>query len=331
AAAPTTAPAPVSRAAAALSALVLVGGALGLYVWIGAPGYSDMPLQARIDRAAEVRATRPDQAAAEAEAAPMLAEAAKTAKEQADPQFIDLMDKLRTTLKDRPDDIQGHALLARNEAGLARFDAAAAAQRQLIALKGDEAGPEDYTDLAEYLIYAAGGYVSPEAEDALTRALQRDANAKRARYFTGLLYAQTGRPDLAFRLWRGLLEAGPEDAPWIAPIRQQIDALAQLAGVRYTPPPATPGPSAADMQAASEMSPEDRENMIRGMVAQLADRLATSGGPPSEWARLIAAYGVLGETDTARRIWTEAQQVFAEAPDEVETIRKAAEQAGVAE
>jgi cytochrome c-type biogenesis protein CcmH len=71
------------------------------------------------------------------------------------------------------------------------------------------------------------------------------------------------------------------------------------------------GPTAEDMQAAAEMTAEDRAAMIRNMVAQLSDRLATEGGTPEEWGRLIAAYGVLGDTDQARTIWAEAQQVFA--------------------
>ena len=78
------------------------------------------------------------------------------------------------------------------------------------------------------------------------------------------------------------------------------------------------------------MTEEDRQDMIRGMVANLSERLATQGGTAPEWARLITAYGVLGNTDQASAIWTEAQGRFAERPEELATIRAAAEQAGVA-
>ncbi len=83
--------------------------------------------------------------------------------------------------------------------------------------------------------------------------------------------------------------------------------------------------------AAADMSEEDRQQMIRGMVERLADRLAEEGGPPEDWARLIAALGVLGETDRARSIWQEAQTRFAEAPAALAQLRGAAEGAGVAE
>ena len=35
-----------------------------------------------------------------------------------------------------------------------------------------------------------------------------------------------------------------------------------------------------DVQAAQDLSPEDRDAMIRGMVARLENRLAEDGGPP---------------------------------------------------
>ena len=73
--------------------------------------------------------------------------------------------------------------------------------------------------------------------------------------------------------------------------------MAFLAGVEYELPavgePAR-GPTAGDVAAAGEMSEADRKEMIRGMVTQLSDRLATEGGPPAEWARLIRALGVFG-------------------------------------
>ena len=71
--------------------------------------------------------------------------------------------------------------------------------------------------------------------------------------------------------------------------------------------------------------------MIRGMVGQLNDRLATEGGPPGDWARLISSYGVLGETDAARAIWTEAQTLFADQDAAIALLRDAAAAAGVLE
>jgi cytochrome c-type biogenesis protein CcmH len=48
------------------------------------------------------------------------------------------------------------------------------------------------------------------------------------------------------------------------------------------------------------MSPEDRNAMIEGMVAQLDARLRENPADPQGWQRLIQSYHVLGRTDEAR-------------------------------
>jgi cytochrome c-type biogenesis protein CcmH len=71
--------------------------------------------------------------------------------------------------------------------------------------------------------------------------------------------------------------------------------------------------------------------MIRGMVSGLSERLATEGGPPSDWARLISALGVLGQTDEARAILEEARAQFSEDATALDMFTRAAERAGIGE
>ncbi|MDI3337412.1 c-type cytochrome biogenesis protein CcmI [Defluviimonas aestuarii] len=300
-----------------------VAGAAGLYLSLGAPGYPDLPISERVARAEAFKAERPSQA--EAEAQTTLPPAPEP-----DATYADLIGKLRIAVTDNPDDPTGQRLLARNEAGLGNYTAAATAQHKLIELLGAEATAGDYATLADIYVLATAGYVSPEAEAALKAALERDPKNGTARFYTGLMWAQTGRPDLAFRFWQSLLDEGPEEAPWIAPIRSQIDLVARAAGVDYTPP-SVRGPDADDIAAASEMSAEDRQAMIRTMVEGLAERLATEGGPAEEWARLISSLAVLGEVDRAKAIWADAQGVFADHEAELAKVRAAAVQVGVAE
>ncbi len=186
------------------------------------------------------------------------------------------------------------------------------------------------------MIMAAGGYVSPEAESALKRALERDPNEGKARYYSGLMFAQNGRPDMAFKLWRELLDRSAPNDPWVAPIRGQIEEVAAWAGVDYTLPAMTnglalAGPDADAVAAATEMSTQERQEMIGNMVAQLSERLASEGGSAQEWAQLIGALGVLGDVEKARAIWGEAQTVFAADADGLAMIRSSAKNAGVAE
>ncbi len=142
----------------------------------------------------------------------------------------------------------------------------------------------------------------------MKQALSRDPRNGIARYFSGLMFAQGGRYDLAFDLWEPLLRESPPEAPWVAPIRNQIEDVAMRAGVQFTLPEAAPGPTEGDIAAAAEMTDDERMLMIEGMVAQLGDRLATEGGSAEEWARLIASLATLGRMDEARQIYAEAQK-----------------------
>jgi cytochrome c-type biogenesis protein CcmH len=264
-------------------ALALGGSILG-YLWLGAPLYPDVPLADRIAAAEDRRASRPAQA--EAEAAVTLPTLTPP-----DAEYATLIGRLL-------------ALLATNEAALGNFAAARTAQQALIAVLGDAVTADDHAALAEILIAAAGGYVSPEAEDILEQALRIDPQNATARYYAGLMMGQNGRYDLGFRFWRPLID-GPADAPWMPPLRAQIEDMAARAGVAFSlPPPAG-------------MTPES-------MVAQLSDRLATQGGPPEDWARLITGLTVLGQTEQAIAILAEGRSVFAGNPDALAVIEAAA-------
>jgi cytochrome c-type biogenesis protein CcmH len=301
---------------------VLIAGAALAYWCIGAPGYPDLPLQSRLAQADARMKSRPSQAQAVA------AVPAPTPATDIAPDFLDLMAKLRAAVAERPTDLRGLELLSRNEAALGNFVAAEAAQRQLLAVKGDGAVAADRAALAEILIAAAGGYVSPEAEAELIAALKLDPDNPTARYFSGLMFSQAGRFDRSFALWQPLLDEGPADAPWVAAIRAQIEDVAYRAGVNYTLP-AEKGPDAAAVAAAGDMSDADRQAMITGMVAQLSDRLARDGGTVEEWNQLIRALVVLDQSDQAQVIYDEAKLKFAGRDAELSFLKLAAVESGL--
>ena len=74
------------------------------------------------------------------------------------------------------------------------------------------------------------------------------------------------------------------------------EAEARVAALQKPPPAAAaPGPTAEQAQAAQQMAPQDREQMIRGMVQRLADRLKDNPDDVEGWTRLGRSYAVLGE------------------------------------
>jgi len=191
--------------------------------------------------------------------------------------------------------LRGLTLLARNEARLGNFPAARAAQTRILDIKGDQVTAPDLVGAIDIMVFGAGGFVSPEAEELIGQLITRFPANGAGQYYTGLTLAQNGRPDQAFPIWRRLLENGPQDAPWVPIIQQEITQVAAAAGVQYQPP-GLRGPDADTIAAAEGMSDEDRQAMVQGMVEGLAERLATEGGTAVLiWARIrLASRSAMG-------------------------------------
>ena len=313
------------RLAAGIIFATLIAGGIGIYLAQGAPGTPDLPINARLAALDAAARDRPGQEEAETIAAPNLPRPEFVGED-----FSDLMNRLREAVRARPSDIQGLTLLARNEARLGNFAAARRAQEQLLAAKDDGISTYDLAAMIEMMVFSAGGYVSPEAEEYVSRLLALDPGNRAGRYFLGLLQIQVGRPDLAFPLWRDLLETSMSHEPWMPVLRAGIVDVAAGAGVTYDPP-AVRGPTAADIAAAEDIEAEDREAMIRGMVEGLATRLAEEGGRPEEWAQLVHSLMVLGDDQRARNAYIEAQAVFGDDAAAMAIIRDAGARAGLAE
>ncbi|MBE0414816.1 c-type cytochrome biogenesis protein CcmI [Yoonia sp.] len=311
------------RAVSIVVVIAVLGFAFGVYKTLGVPGYGDLPIKARLAASDEIRAARPGQEALEAAAPDM-------PPVDAPEDYLTAIAQLRTIAPTRADDLQAWELLAYHEAELRNYGAAARAQARVIDLKGAATDIEDMRRLLDMMVTAAGGFVSPEAEQVIRRILDRDADNYAARYYLGALYNQTDRPDIAYRLWREIAENGDPEVFHVAAARDQIEDAAFRAGIEYTLPTLR-GPSAADIDNAQDMTPEERQAMIGNMVAGLADRLANEGGTASDWARLITAYGVMGDTDAARAVWVEAREVFGTSAAAMQVLTQAAQSAGALE
>lgn len=303
-------------AMAALVLLLVVPGGLAGYWWLGAPGYPDMALKARLQDLDAGIAARPSQ---EAELAALGAkrdpvkDAALVSELAAISDPAALVEQFR--IRFEAGDVQGSVRV----------------QERLLALLGDAASASDHANMALALVAEAQGYVSPEAESQLRASLQRDVSNELSRYLVGEMFLQGGRYDQTFRFWRPLAEQGAPGSPWVTSIRERIEQVAELAGIRYALPDAGgAGPTAQDMAAAGEMSAEDRQAMIEGMVAQLSDRLATDGGSVEDWARLIRSLAVLERVADAQKIYDEARAKFDGQAAELSFLKLAAVESGLA-
>lgn len=307
--------------------IALISGSFYIYTALGAPGYGDLSLKDRIAAAENLRSARPSQQDAEAG----LSRSDLPQPASPSPDYVALVEQLRTVVGQRPDDMDGLRLLAISERNLGNYSAAHENFERYLIARAADATPQEFADYADMMVLAAGGYVSPEAESALARALEGDPGNGPARYYWGLMLAQTGRPDQAFRIWDQLLRIGPADAPWIPPVQAQIEEMAIRAGVNYVMPEpgTTRGPTADDIANASDMTASERMDMIAGMVEGLAERLSSEGGTVSEWAQLITALGALERRNDAFIVYQNALEVFADDLTAVDLINRAGERAGV--
>jgi cytochrome c-type biogenesis protein CcmH len=215
-------------------------------------------------------------------------------------------------LASNPDDGSGWEVIAPVYLRLGRFDDAVMARRKSLALNG-ESGAR-YADLGEALTAAANGVVTGEAKQAFTSAVAHDPNESKARYFLGLADEQDGNREGAAARWRAMLQDAPAGAPWVGFVRS---ALGRVTG---EPVPPAAGPSDADVAAANGMNDDQRAEMIRGMVARLADRLHANGDDVDGWLRLVRAYIVLGDRDKAKGAADDARRALTSRPDDVKRI-----------
>jgi cytochrome c-type biogenesis protein CcmH len=223
-----------------------------------------------------------------------------------------LLERVEAHLDQSPDDGRGWELVAPVYLRLERYDDAVKARRNALRLLGPSADRE--SDLGEALLAAGNGVVTGDAKAAFDRAIALDARNVKARFFMGLAAEQDGKPADAARIWGGMIADAPAGAPWIGFVREALGRVdpAQAA--------AAPGPTGADMAAASEMSPDQRDQMIRSMVERLATKLKQDGSDAEGWLRLIRAYMVLGERDKARAAATDARGALAGEPDKLRRL-----------
>lgn len=270
-------------------AAIAVFSALGVYFLVGAPGAPDRPLAAR---QTELEKARGEQnKALEAQAAELAAKLAAA-----------------------PDDQAGWVRLAMMQQALGRNQDAVDSYRRAYTLSGG--APEIASSLGEALVLAAQGQVTPEAKTLFEGALEREKREPRARFYLGLAESQAGRLQEALRIWASLAADSRPDAPWMPVLTARIRQTAAELGIDPATvlPQQAPGPSAEDMQAAQDMTPEQRSAMVRGMVEQLAAKLKDNPNDLEGWLRLARSYRVLGDREKSADAFKHAAAL---APDDV--------------
>ncbi|WP_377295680.1 c-type cytochrome biogenesis protein CcmI [Rhizobium sp. SGZ-381] len=209
-----------------------------------------------------------------------------------------LVAKAERHLAEKPDDGAGWDLLAPIYFRAMRLGDAEMAYRNAIRLNGESS--ERLAGLGETLVASNEGVVTEDARHAFDRAVALDGRNMRARFYAALALEQAGRTDDARRAFEAILKDSPPGAAWIALVSEHIgkNGGAPLAAAPTAPAAAqkAPGnPNAAQVEAMQQLSPQERQQMIAGMVDTLAARLRDDPDNIEGWLRLVRSYMVLGD------------------------------------
>ncbi|WP_310476929.1 c-type cytochrome biogenesis protein CcmI [Sandarakinorhabdus sp.] len=259
-------------------------------------------------------------------------------------------------------DPEGWRMLGWSYFQTGRYADAVKAYARAIALKSDGEGYQ--SAYGEALVQEAGGQVTPSAMAAFEKAAAQDGADARARYFLAVRKAESGDRKGAIDDMLKLLADSPADAPWLPQLKQVIGQTAQAAGIDISarlaatrpvgnaavpglppqvaaaaaanaagPAPVAPGvmpsPSRDQVQAAQAMNPADRQQMIRGMVDGLAEKLKANPKDEGGWLRLMRARQVLGDMPAARTARDQGLAAFAGDAAAQGRIRAAAAEMGL--
>jgi cytochrome c-type biogenesis protein CcmH len=239
--------------------------------------------------------------------------AGRVAQAHHDKSIAAMLTQVEAHLERNPNDVRGWQVIAPVYLRLGRADQAVTAQGKLFQLQGENADRD--ADLGEALTAAANGVVTGEAKAAFEKAVNLDPEQLKAQFFLGVAAQQDGDKQKDAEIWNALLAKEPPGAAWADTVREALARAAPAANAN-----AQPGPNASDVAAASQMSEAQRNDMIHGMVARLADRLKAGGSDLESWQKLLRAYVVLGDRAQAHAAAVEAKKALASDPGKLHDI-----------
>ena len=211
--------------------------------------------------------------------------------------------QLKKRLAKNQNDIEGWLLLGRSYLVMRNPDQAILAFKKVIKL--DPNYKEIYSFIGEALVFKNQGFVSEEAINYFEIALDDNRKNPASRYYLSLAKSQRGNVEDAYKAWLELARETPPNTPWYPLLQSQLEEAALKLGKDNTKIIGeknninTPGPTKEDIEAAAEMSSDDRKNMIKSMVENLAERMKENPNDIKGWEMLARSYRVLGNIKKA--------------------------------
>lgn len=231
---------------------------------------------------------------------------------RADPASLDaqrMSALLEQLTSERPKDARLLVFLARAEAAEGQVPLAVRTLQRAAALAPDRA--DIWAQIGEGLREMSGGEMSADAREAFEHSLRIDPKTPLARYRLARADIAAGKAAEGLVVWRALAAELPAGDPRRAALESEIASVVRT-GKLPMPAVDAPAPSGGEQRV-----------FIQSMVDRLATRLKTEPDDPAGWARLIHAYGVLGEEDRRQAAIAEVRRRYAARPALIKSILQA--------
>lgn len=174
-------------------------------------------------------------------------------------QVAEIVERLASRLKERPDDPTGWAMLARAYSAMGRHAEAVTAYARVLVLQGESA--ELLADYADAMAAAAGGRMDEQAQQVVARALVLNPMHAKSRALAGSAAFDRGDYLAAVGHWELVAQGLPPDSPFMSDVLASIAQARQRGNVPPgpvpTPVPVPTGPitTVASVAAVANMTP----------------------------------------------------------------------------
>lgn len=192
------------------------------------------------------------------------------------------------------------------------------------------------------LVMARNDEVPPEAERLFRRVLEIEPGNPQARFYLATIRDIRGDHRGAVDDLIALVREAPAGAPWEGQVRTTVVAIAREHDIslegRLPPPRAAPpstatagipGPTREQLEQARTIPPAQQDEMVKGMVDRLANRLRQNPRNADGWIQLMRSRMVLQDPGAATQALRSGLTAFNGDAATQGRLRNAARELGV--